>query len=140
MELRNPELLRSQCFAAGTWFANKKSAQTTVINPATEESIGTVPQVDSAETEAAIAAASAAWNSWKSTSAAKRSALLHEWQQLIRTHLDDLAVIMTSEQGKPLAESRGKFSTVPTISSGMQKKPNASTEKPSQVISQTLDL
>ncbi len=109
MELRNPELLRSQCFAAGTWFANKKSAQTTVINPATEESIGTVPQVDSAETEAAIAAASAAWNSWKSMSAAKRSALLHEWQQLIRTHLDDLAVIMTSEQGKPLAESRGEI-------------------------------
>ncbi len=107
--LKDKSLLRQQCYVNGQWIDAAEGGTITVTNPATSESIGTVPKLGATETRAAIEAANSAYPAWRGRTAADRSALLRRWFELILEHQEDLAVLMTAEQGKPLAESRGEI-------------------------------
>jgi succinate-semialdehyde dehydrogenase/glutarate-semialdehyde dehydrogenase len=109
LHLSNPELFRQQCFIDGEWCDALDGATLPVRNPATGNILGTVPKMRQADTVRAIAAADAAWPSWRRKSAKERAVILRRWFDLITAHTDDLARIMTAEQGKPLAESRGEI-------------------------------
>jgi succinate-semialdehyde dehydrogenase/glutarate-semialdehyde dehydrogenase len=106
-QVRDLSLLPGQCFVNGEWIDSEKTIE--VLNPASGEVIALVPLLGTADTRRAIAGASAAFEKWKKTSAKERSALLKKWFELVMASQEDLAVIMTSEQGKPLAESRGEI-------------------------------
>ncbi|MEJ2044906.1 MAG: NAD-dependent succinate-semialdehyde dehydrogenase [Reinekea sp.] len=106
--LTNSSLLKTQAFINGHWLDADSGETFDVINPATGEVIAKVADVGEAETRRAIEAADAALKSWRSLAAAERSAVLEHWHQLLLDNLEDLAIIMTSEQGKTLAESRGE--------------------------------
>ncbi|HHB75116.1 MAG TPA: aldehyde dehydrogenase family protein, partial [Desulfobulbus sp.] len=108
MELKNKRLFRRQCFSNGKWISSVSGDVLDVYNPATGERIGTVPSLGAGETAAAITAADKAWGGWRTMTAHERSRIIRRWYDLIVKHQDDLAVIMTTEQGKPLAESRGE--------------------------------
>ncbi len=108
MKLKKQNLFRSQCFVAGKWLDGADSTTIEVHNPATGELIGTVPSLGRKETNQAITAADAAWPGWRKMTAHERSRIIRRWYDLIVEHQDDLAMIMTMEQGKPLAESRGE--------------------------------
>jgi succinate-semialdehyde dehydrogenase/glutarate-semialdehyde dehydrogenase len=108
VELNDPSLLRQQCYINGQW-RNADNGQTVAIaNPATHEVIGHVPVMGSAETLAAIDAAQAALPAWRALTAKDRGQKLRRWFELIHQHSDDLALLMTTEQGKPLAEAKGE--------------------------------
>ncbi|CAK8720524.1 MAG: succinate-semialdehyde dehydrogenase [Candidatus Electronema aureum] len=109
MILKNTHLLRSRCFIGGAWTDGAAGKTIEVRNPATGELLGTVPSLGREETRQAIAAAEAAWPGWKNRTAHERSRLIRRWYDLIIEHQRDLAVIMTAEQGKPLAESLGEI-------------------------------
>ncbi|MDP2793248.1 MAG: NAD-dependent succinate-semialdehyde dehydrogenase [Sulfurisoma sp.] len=106
MQLRDPQLLRDQAFIAGAWTGT--AATYVVRNPASGEELGRVPDMGALETRRAIAAADAAWPAWRALTGKERAAILRRWFELIMANVDDLATIMTSEQGKPLAEARGE--------------------------------
>ncbi|MBM9613241.1 NAD-dependent succinate-semialdehyde dehydrogenase [Desulfobulbus rhabdoformis] len=108
MNLRCQELLRSQCFVDGTWTDGSGADRIAVYNPATGALVGTVPAFSQKETQKAIDAASRAWPAWKRLSVDERSRILRCWYELIVEHHLDLAVLMTLEQGKPLAEAQGE--------------------------------
>lgn len=108
MKLKKKNLFRNQCFVAGEWIDAPGNRTIDVHNPATRELIGTVPSLGREETAGAIAAADAAWPGWRTKTAHERSRLVRRWYDLIVEHQDDLAMIMTAEQGKPLAESLGE--------------------------------
>ena len=107
--LTEPALFREQCYVNGGWLDARGGGSIEVDNPATREVIGTVPALGAAETRAAIEAADAAWSGWRSRPAKDRARLMRRWFELMMAHQEDLAVLMTSEQGKPLAESRGEI-------------------------------
>ncbi|MYM42130.1 NAD-dependent succinate-semialdehyde dehydrogenase [Duganella qianjiadongensis] len=107
--LKDPSLLRYQCYINGAWLDAADGATLTVHNPATGAALGSVPYMGAADTAAAISAASAAWPAWRKKTAKERSALLRKWNDLMLENADDLALIMTVEQGKPLAEARGEI-------------------------------
>jgi succinate-semialdehyde dehydrogenase/glutarate-semialdehyde dehydrogenase len=109
LRLSNPELFRQQCFIDGEWQNALDGATVSVRNPASGNIIGTVPKMGQADTARAIAAADAAWPSWRRKSAKERAIILRRWFDLMIAHTDDLARIMTAEQGKPFAESRGEI-------------------------------
>ncbi len=109
MQLNDPALLRHQCFIDGKWLDADSGAVLEVDNPATGEVVGTVPRMGAAETNRAIAAAQAALVGWRARTARERSAVLRRWFELMLANQEDLAVIMTSEQGKSLTESRGEI-------------------------------
>ena len=109
MTLKDQTLFRQQCYINGQWLDADGGETIPVNNPATGEIIGTVPKMGTAETRAAIEAANAAWPAWRSRTAADRSAHLHRWFELLLENQEDLAILMTTEQGKPLAESRGEI-------------------------------
>ena len=106
--LKDSALLRQQCYIDGRWVGSDSGATIAVSNPATAEAIGSIPKMGAAETRRAIAAANAALPGWRSKTAAERGRLLRRWSGLMLEKQDDLALIMTSEQGKPLAEARGE--------------------------------
>ena len=108
MKLKKQNLFRSQCFVAGGWIDALNNRTIDVHNPATGELIGTVPALGTEETAGAIAAADEAWPDWRTMTAHERSRIVRRWYDLIVEHQDDLAMIMTAEQGKPLAESLGE--------------------------------
>lgn len=108
MELKDATLLRERAYVAGDWAAADSGADFAVRNPATGEKICTVPDMGAAETRRAIAAADAAWPAWRAQTAKQRAAVMRRWFDLMVTNADDLAALMTSEQGKPLAEARGE--------------------------------
>ncbi|MDO6561778.1 NAD-dependent succinate-semialdehyde dehydrogenase [Amphritea sp. 1_MG-2023] len=108
MNLKDPSLLKQQAYVNGQWIDALNGDVNPVINPATGEQIATVPDLGVEETEAAIAAAEVAFKSWKKKTAKERSVLLRNWFELIVANKDDLAMLMTAEQGKPLAESAGE--------------------------------
>ena len=108
MRLKDPELLRTQCYIDGRWVGADDGATIDVLNPATGRTIGTVPRAGAAETRRAIEAAAAAFTAWARRTAKERAAILRRWHDLMLSHQDDLATIMTAEQGKPLAEARGE--------------------------------
>ncbi|WP_287461387.1 NAD-dependent succinate-semialdehyde dehydrogenase [Sphingomonas sp.] len=106
--LARADLLREAAYIDGAWVTADMTLE--VTNPATGVAIGTVPMMGAAEAERAVAAASAAFPAWKATSAKERATILKRWYALMERHGDDLATLMTAEQGKPLAEARGEVS------------------------------
>ncbi len=109
LKLKDPSLLRQQAFVAGEWVDADDGGTVAVVNPATGETLGTVPMCGAAETKRAIAAAEVAQRAWAQVSAKERAAILRKLNDLMLANTDDLALIMTSEQGKPLAESKGEI-------------------------------
>ncbi|KAB0668702.1 NADP-dependent succinate-semialdehyde dehydrogenase [Oryzomonas sagensis] len=109
LTLQDPTLFRQQCYIDGQWLHAADGGTISVNNPATDEIIGTVPRMGASETRTAIAAANAAYPAWRARTAADRSRLLRRWYELLLENQEDLAILMTAEQGKPLAESRGEI-------------------------------
>ncbi|CAN7187678.1 NADP-dependent succinate-semialdehyde dehydrogenase [Duganella sp. LjRoot269] len=108
LQLKDPTLLRQQAYINGQWSDADNGATLAVTNPATGEQLGTIPLMGAAETKRAISAANAAWPAWRKKSARERAIILRKWNDLILENTEDLAQLMTAEQGKPLAESRGE--------------------------------
>ena len=109
MELKDGKLLRQKCYIDGEWRDASSGKTIDVVNPATQRKIGTVPRMGTAETRAAIAAANAAWPAWARRTAKERALILRRWHDLMIANQEDLATLMTAEQGKPLAESKGEI-------------------------------
>ena len=109
LPLRDPSLFRQACCIGGKWIDADSGRTQSVRNPATGEVIGTVPALGAAETRRAIDAAAAAFPAWRTLLAKERSAILRRLFTLMIENTEDLAIIMTAEQGKPLAESRGEI-------------------------------
>jgi len=109
MQLQDPILFRQQCYIDGAWVDGDNRELIPVNNPATGEILGNVPSLGAAETRRAIAAAQAALPGWRARTASERSVILRKWFNLMLENQEDLAVLMTLEQGKPLAESRGEI-------------------------------
>ncbi len=106
--LKHAALLRNECLIDGRWCAADSGRRFEVRNPATGALLAAVPDCAAAETRRAIAAAEGAWPAWRARPAKERAATLRRWFELIVAHQDDLALLMTSEQGKPLAEAKGE--------------------------------
>jgi succinate-semialdehyde dehydrogenase/glutarate-semialdehyde dehydrogenase len=109
LPMKDLSLFRQQCYINGQWVDADSAKTIDVTNPATGELIGTIPQMGAAETKRAIEAANAAWGGWRKKTAKERSNLLRKWFNLMMENQDDLAILMTAEQGKPLAESKGEI-------------------------------
>ncbi len=107
MKLEHSALLHTQCYINGNW-VDGANGTIAVDNPATGELIASVPNLGAKETRQAIDCAQAALPAWRARAAAERAALLMQWYQLIKSHRQDLARIMTAEQGKPLTEALGE--------------------------------
>lgn len=107
--LQDSTLLRQQAYINGSWHDADSGETLAVTNPANGEHLVSIAKCGEAETRRAIAAASRAQKSWQRLSANERSGLLRRWHDLLLQHQDDLALIMTLEQGKPLAEARGEI-------------------------------
>jgi len=109
VELQDRSLLRQQCFLAGKWQDAVGRSVIEVRNPATGEVVATVPSMGQVETRQAIESAAAALPAWAKRTAKERAAILRRWYELVMANIDDLAVLMTAEQGKPLAEAKGEI-------------------------------
>jgi succinate-semialdehyde dehydrogenase/glutarate-semialdehyde dehydrogenase len=109
LNLKDPTLLKQLCYIDGSWLAADSGATINVTNPATAEILGTIPKMGAEETRRAIQGAEAALPAWRSKTAKERSIILRRWFDLIMANQEDLAIIMTAEQGKPLAEARGEI-------------------------------
>jgi succinate-semialdehyde dehydrogenase/glutarate-semialdehyde dehydrogenase len=109
LNLKDPTLLRQQCYIDGQWLDALSGGTKPVTNPANGEVLGTVPYMGADETRAAIEAAAAAFPAWAARTAKDRSTLLRRWYDLMLANADDLATLMTAEQGKPLAEAKGEI-------------------------------
>lgn len=109
MQLSDPKLLRQLCHVNGQWVAAGSKRTAEVLNPATGEVLGTVPQMDTTDVRLAIEAAHAALPAWRALTARERATALKRLHALMLEHQEDLATIMTAEQGKPLAEARGEI-------------------------------
>ncbi|MFO7305589.1 MAG: NAD-dependent succinate-semialdehyde dehydrogenase [Gammaproteobacteria bacterium] len=107
--LKDPSLFREQAFVAGHWEESERGEVIEVVNPATGAVIGTVPNLGAAETRRAIEAAHRALPDWRARTAKERAQILRRWFDLMMAHQEDLAVLMTIEQGKPRAESRNEI-------------------------------
>ncbi|WP_338811401.1 NADP-dependent succinate-semialdehyde dehydrogenase (plasmid) [Agrobacterium leguminum] len=108
-KLKDPSLLRGQCFIAGEWLDADDGQAIDVGNPADGTTIATVPKMGRTETRRAIAAAEAALPAWRALTGKERAAILRKWFELLMQNQDDLAAIMTAEQGKPFPEAKGEI-------------------------------
>ena len=108
-QLNDPALFRQQCYIDGKWVDADSGGTIPVNNPATDETLGTIPKLGAAETARAIDAANRAWPAWRALLAKERANIMRAWYNLIMENREDLAVLMTLEQGKPLAEARGEI-------------------------------
>jgi succinate-semialdehyde dehydrogenase len=106
--LAMPDLVREQAFIAGQWVDGTTDARTKVVNPATGDVLGSLPDMSKAEIVHAAAAAAQAFPGWRTEAPAERARVLHAWADLMAVHRDDLAAIVTLEQGKPITEARGE--------------------------------
>ncbi len=109
LNLKDPTLLRQQCYFDGQWLDARSGGTKQVTNPATGAVLGTVPSMGADETRSALEAAAAAFPAWAARTAKDRSMLLRRWHDLMLANADDLAILMTAEQGKPLAEAKGEI-------------------------------
>lgn len=107
--LKDPSLLVELAYIDGQWVGADDAATLDVINPATGEVLARVPAIQGSETRRAVEAADRAWPAWRARPAAERAALLDRWYQAMIDNLDDLALILTCEQGKPLTEAQGEI-------------------------------
>ena len=108
MKLNDLALHRTQALIGGSWCDADSGAAFDVTNPASGERLARVPDMGAAETRRAIDAADAAWPDWRNRTAKERAAVLRKWFELMLAHSDDLAFLMTGEQGKPLSEAKGE--------------------------------
>ena len=108
-QLKDPTLLRHAAYIDGEWQQADDGETFDVINPANGESLGAVPKMGANETRRAIDAANAAWPAWRKKTAKERAIILRRWFDLMTANADDLALILTTEQGKPLAEAKGEI-------------------------------
>jgi succinate-semialdehyde dehydrogenase/glutarate-semialdehyde dehydrogenase len=108
LSLKDPRLLRMQAFVDGQWVDADSGATVAVLNPATRKTVGTIAQMGPDETRRAINAAHAAFPAWRKMLAKERGRLLRRWFDLIIENQDDLALLLTTEQGKPIAEARSE--------------------------------
>jgi len=109
MKLKDAKLFRQQCYIDGEWVGAGSNETIPVTNPATGEVLGTVPKMGADETRRAIEAADKALPAWRAKTAKERSTVLRKWFDLMMANQDDLATLMTAEQGKPLAEAKGEI-------------------------------
>ncbi len=109
LQLKDSSLLRQQAYVGGRWIDADSGLSTEIRNPATGAKLGTVPDLGVAETRRAIEAAAGVFPVWAAKTAKERAGILRRWFELMMAHQEDLARIMTAEQGKPLAESRGEI-------------------------------
>src|SRR5215469_9333279 len=109
MQLKDQTLFRQQAYIDGAWCDADNRATMPIDNPAYLAILGTVPEMGAAETRRAIAAAERALPEWRARTAKERAAILRRWQDLMMANQEDLAQLMTAEQGKPLSESRGEI-------------------------------
>ena len=107
--LKDTKLFRQQCYIDGAWADADSGKTVSVSNPASGEILGSIPNMGTDETRRAIAAANAAFPGWRAKTAKERSTILRKWFELMMLHQEDLAKLMTAEQGKPLSESRGEI-------------------------------
>lgn len=107
--LRDPSLFKQQAYASGEWIAAASGEVLSIADPADGLPLGTVPALSAAETDHAVSFSAEAMESWKRVPAFKRSAILRRWYELILANTDDLAAILTAEQGKPLKEAEGEI-------------------------------
>ncbi|MFQ6017560.1 MAG: aldehyde dehydrogenase family protein, partial [Kiloniellaceae bacterium] len=107
-QLKDASLFRQQCYIDGNWVDAGSGETIEVNNPATGEILGTIPKLGAGETARAIAAADRAWPAWRAKTAKERANILRAWFNLVLENQDDLAVLMTLEQGKPLPEAKGE--------------------------------
>ena len=106
--LKNTNLLKAHGYINGQWVGDDAQSRFDVTNAYTNEVISTLPDMGKKETDEAIDAANAAWPDWRSRTAKERAIILKKWFDLIMSNQEDLAILMTAEQGKPLAEARGE--------------------------------
>ena len=109
LDLKRPDLLRQQCYINGKWHDADSGETIAVTNPATGAQVATIPKMGAEETRRAIEAANEAWPAWRAKTAKERANILRRWFDLMLAHTEDLALIMTAEQGKPLCEARGEI-------------------------------
>src|SRR5512132_4057426 len=108
VSLQDDRLFRQACYVEGVWVAPAGASTIEVDNPATGDIVGTVPRLGAADTRHAIEAANRALPGWRSRTAKERAAIMRRWFDLMMANQEDLARLMTTEQGKPLAESKGE--------------------------------
>jgi len=108
VKLADTKLFRQQAYIAGQWSDADSGDTIAVNNPATDDTLGTVPKMGAAETRRAIDAAAAAYPEWRAKTGKERAGILRRWFELMMENQDDLGVLMTAEQGKPLAEAKGE--------------------------------
>ena len=125
--LNDPTLLKTDALINGQWVAGAQRFD--VTDPATGQSLARVANLGASEAEAAIAAANAAWPAWKAKTAKERSIILRKWFDLLIANTEDLARMMTAENGKPMPNRVARWPMAPALSSGLPKKPNASMAK-----------
>ena len=109
MQLQDSSLLHEKCYINGQWLDADSASTITVTNPANGDVLGTIPDMGAAETQAAIDAANAALPAWRALTAKERATKMKAWYQLMMDNQDDLGLMMTLEQGKPLAEAKGEI-------------------------------
>jgi succinate-semialdehyde dehydrogenase/glutarate-semialdehyde dehydrogenase len=109
LNLKDPTLLKHRCYLNGQWLDADSGATIDVTNPSSGDKLGTIPRMGTEETRRAIEASNVALPAWRARTAKDRSVILRRWFELIMSNQEDLAVIMTAEEGKPLAESRGEI-------------------------------
>src|SRR6266571_7143227 len=109
LSLKDTKLFREQCYIDGGWADARERKTIAVHNPATGAVLGTVPRMGGAEAKRAVEAAARAWPAWRAKTAKERAVILRKWFDLMMANQEDLAQLMTAEQGKPLAEARGEI-------------------------------
>jgi succinate-semialdehyde dehydrogenase / glutarate-semialdehyde dehydrogenase len=109
ISLKDPKLFREQCYIDGEWKSADSGSSIKVNNPATGEIIGSVPDMGAAEAKRAVEAADKAWPAWRAKTAKERAAILRKWYDLMMASQDDLGLLLTTEQGKPLPEAKGEI-------------------------------
>jgi succinate-semialdehyde dehydrogenase/glutarate-semialdehyde dehydrogenase len=109
MHIQDQKLFQQQCYIDGAWVGADNGETLDVTNPADGAKLGTVPKMGAAETQRAIDAAGAAYPAWRALTAKQRADILRRWYELMLENQEDLAQLMTAEQGKPLVESRGEI-------------------------------
>src|SRR5512138_2404602 len=109
LSLKDSKLFREQCYVDGQWVDADSRKSFPVHNPASGEVLGSVPDMGTTETKRAIEAAERAWPAWRAKTAKERAVILRKWFELMMANQEDLAQILTAEQGKPLAEARGEI-------------------------------
>ena len=134
-QLKDQSLLKDKCYIDGAWIGGE--ATIPVTNPVDDRVIGQVPKLSAAETRRAIEAAQKAQKPWARKLAKERAGILRKWFELMMENQEDLARIMTAEQGKPLAESRGEIAYGASSSSSSPKRPGGSMARRSRRLGRT---